>query len=173
MASTIAASGASFPVYLFRGFVRRLLSTAVDETGHTLPPRVPIDREEMPLKRSLVSQILARLMATGQLKAIGPLANREGCVNTIATLLGEIERSAKSPTEVAEIIAARTSDLAPETASRGRSERGLHTQNDFDQEVALIYATYSDLLNRHQLTEADADQLRALSVLKGSLMASV
>ncbi|HEV2829222.1 MAG TPA: PD-(D/E)XK nuclease family protein, partial [Pyrinomonadaceae bacterium] len=155
------------PVYLFRGLVRRLLTTAVDEIGQTLSPRVAIDREEMPLKRSLVSQILARLMATGQLKAIGPLANREGCVNTIATLLGEIERSAKSATEVAEIIAARTSDLAPET--KRRTERGLHTQNDFDQEVALIYATYSDLLNRHQLTEADADQLRALSALKGNL----
>src|SRR5258705_13252379 len=158
------------PVYLFRGFVRRVLATAVDETGHLLAPHVPIDQEELPLKRSLVSQILARLMATGQLKAIGPLANRDGCVNTIATLIGEIERAAKSPAEVAEIIAARTSDLAPEPieTSRSKTER-LHTQNDFDQEVALIYATYSELLNRHQLTEADADQLRALAVLKGEV----
>ena len=158
------------PVYLFRGFVRRVLSTAVDDSGHTLSPRVPIDQEELPLKRSLVSQILTRLMTTGQLKAIGPLASREGCVNTIATLIGEIERAAKSPAEVAEIIAARTSDLAPEPiqTSGNKSER-LHTQNDFDQEVALIYATYSELLNRHQLTEADADQLRALAVLKGEV----
>jgi len=158
------------PVYLFRGFVRRVLSTAVDDSGHTLSPRVPIDREELPLKRSLVSQILTRLMTTGQLKAIGPLASREGCVNTIATLIGEIERAAKSPAEVAEIIAARTSDLPPEPiqTSRSKTER-LHTQNDFDQEVALIYATYSELLNRHQLTEADADQLRALAVLKGEV----
>jgi len=161
------------PVYLFRGFVRRLLTTAVDEQGDRLPPRLPIDRDELPLKRSLVSQILARLMATGQLRAIGPLANREGCVNTIATLIGEIERAAKSPAEVAEIIASRTSDLLPDAAPdqiRMRPTKpGLHTQNDFDQEVALIYATYSDLLNRHQLTEADADQLRALAVLKGEL----
>lgn len=153
------------PVYLFRGLVRRILSTAVDESNQTLSPRVAIDREELPLKRSLVSQLLSRLMATGQLKAIGPLANREGCVNTIATLLGEIERSAKSASEVAEIIAARTSDLTPTSPT----QRGLHTQNDFDQEVALIYSCYSDLLNRHQLTEADADQLRALAALKGEL----
>ncbi len=157
------------PIYLFRGFVRRLLSTAVDQRGQLLPPRVPIDQDELPLKRSLVSQILARLLTTGQLKAIAPLANREGCVNTIATLIGEIERSAKSPEEVAEIIAARTSDLSPDeisgTTIPRNTERGLHTQNDFDQEVALIYATYTDLLNRHQLTEADADQLRALAVL--------
>lgn len=159
------------PVYLFRGFVRRLLSTALDEKGQTLSPRIPIDQEELPLKRSLVSQILARLAASGQLKAIGPLANREGCVNTIATLIGELERAAKSPAEVVEIIASRTRDLSPEglagLAPAGTLERGLHTQNDFDREVALIYATYSDLLNRHQLTEADADQLRALAVLKG------
>ena len=36
------------PVYLFRGFVRRLLSTAVDEDGQALSPRVPIDQEELP-----------------------------------------------------------------------------------------------------------------------------
>ena len=157
------------PIYLFRGFVRRLLATAVDANGQLLPPRVPIDQEELPLKRSLVSQILARLLATGQLKAIAPLANREGCVNTVATLIGEIERSAKSPAEVVEIIAARTSDLLPELAgkTRERLERGPHTQNDFDQEVALIYTTYAELLDRHQLTEADADQLRALGVLSG------
>src|SRR6185295_3071558 len=47
------------PVYLFRGFVRRVLSSAVDdETGARLSPRIPIDREELPLKRTLVSQIL-------------------------------------------------------------------------------------------------------------------
>ena len=157
------------PVYLFRGFVRRVLATAIDQTSHALAPRLPIDQEELPLKRSLVSQILARLTATGKLKAIGPLANREGCVSTIATLIGEIERAAKSPAEVAKIIADRTSDLAPQTTppSRKKTERVLLTQNDFDEEVALIYATYTELLNQHQLTEADADQLRALAVLKG------
>lgn len=157
------------PVYLFRGFVRRVLATAVDESGHALPPRLPIDQEELPLKRSLVSQILARLMAAGQLKAIGPLANRDGCVNTIATLIGEIERAAKSPAEVAEIISARISDLPPQPKSQKSNERILHTQNDFDQEVALIYVTYSELLDRYQLSEADADQLRAFRVLNGEV----
>lgn len=85
------------PVYLFRGFVRRLLSTAVDEQGHKLSPRVPIDQDELPLKRSLISQLLLRLKAQGKLKAIAPLANREGCVNTIATLIGEIQRAGKRP----------------------------------------------------------------------------
>ena len=160
------------PVYLFRGFVRQILSKAVDaQTGFGLPPRVPIDREELPLKRSLVAQILARLTAMGQLKAIGPLAHREGCVNTITTLIGEIERAAKSPEEVAAIIATRTSDLPPETGKtrRGEDTEVVHPQIDFDKEVSLIYATYSNLLNRYQLTEEDADQLRALRVLNGEL----
>jgi ATP-dependent helicase/DNAse subunit B len=154
------------PVYLFRGLIRRILSTAIDGSGQTLTPRVPIDQDELPLKRSLISQILARLSVTGKLKAIAPLANREGCINTIATLIGEIERAAKSPAEVTAIIAARTNDLAPQIGATGR---GVHTQIDFDKEVALIYSTYCELLNRHQLTEADADSLRALSVLNCEL----
>ncbi|MGH9426885.1 MAG: hypothetical protein ACRD2L_11365, partial [Terriglobia bacterium] len=154
------------PVYLFRGLVRRILLSAVNETSGRLPSRIPIDREELPLQRSLISQILARLKAQGKLKAIAPLVGREGCVNTIATLIGEIERAAKSPAEVAEIIAARAQDLAPRT---GATDRDLHLQIDFDQEIALIYSTYSELLNRHQLTEQDADQLRALSILNGGL----
>jgi ATP-dependent helicase/DNAse subunit B len=152
------------PVYLFRGFVRRLLSTALNEAGQSLPTRVPIDQEELPMKRSLVSQILVRLMAAGQLKAIAPLAGREGCVSTIATLIGELERAAMTPAELQRIIAVRGQDLDG-TSSTGTVPR----QIDFDKEVALIYATYCDLLDRYQLTEADADQMRALSVLKGEL----
>ena len=152
------------PVYLFRGFVRRLLSTAVNQEGQPLQPRVPIDQEELPLKRSLVSQILVRLMAAGQLKAIAPLAGREGCVSTIATLIGEIERAATTPAELQRIIAERGLDVEG-TSSTGTVPR----QIDFDKEVALIYATYCELLDRYQLTEADADQMRALSVLKGEL----
>jgi len=168
------------PVYLFRGFVRRILSTAVDEAGQALAPSVPIDQEELPLKRSLISQILVRLMAEGQLKAIAPLASREGCVNTIATLIGEIERAAKSPAELQAIIAERSKDLDAqggiETARRkGRQKdpplrtEPLARQLDFDREVGLIYAAYSELLDRHGLTEADAEQLRALRVLDGRL----
>ncbi|MEP6920854.1 MAG: PD-(D/E)XK nuclease family protein [bacterium] len=154
------------PVYLFRGLVRRILSTAVTANGRPLAPRVPIDREELPLKRSLISQILARLMAAGRLTAIGPLARREGCVNTIATLIGEIERAAKSPAEVLEIIRSRLQDLPNQTEP---AESGLARQIDFDEEVALIYSTYCELLNGQHLTEADADSLRALAVLSGEL----
>ncbi len=157
------------PVYLFRGFVRHILSTAIDEHGRSLLPRVPIDREELPLKRGLISQILKRLLGANKLTAIAPLAGREGCVNTIATLIGEIERAAKTPAELAEIIAARTQDLAPQTVTGKTPYIRTLSQIDFDNEIALIYATYSDLLNLNRLTEDDSDQLRALSVLRGEI----
>jgi ATP-dependent helicase/DNAse subunit B len=143
------------PVYLFRGFSQRIISSAVDDVGRGMPPRIPIDRDELPLKRSLVSQILMRLLAQGKLQAFAPLATREGCVNTVTTLLGELQRAARTPAELAEIVAARAFDQ--------------QTPNEFDTEVSLIYSTYADLLNRNQLTEEDADQLRALSVLRGEL----
>ena len=148
------------PVYLFRGLVRRLLYSAVDQDGHGLSPRIPIDRDELPLKRSLISQVLQQLLATNQLKAFAPLATREGCVNSISTLLGEIERAARTPAELIEILAARARDL-----DKGEA-RGI-TQLDFDKEVALIYSTYSELLNQNHFTEEDADQLRALWVIRG------
>lgn len=155
------------PVYLFRGLVQRLLSAAVDDVGHGMPPRIPIDRDELPLKRSLVSQILMRLLAQGKLQAMAPLATREGCVNTVTTLLGELQRAAKTPAEFAEIVMKRRLDLELKTPAR--KDPGTFTQIDFDNEISLIYSTYADLLDRNQLTEEDSDQLRALAALRGDL----
>jgi ATP-dependent helicase/DNAse subunit B len=165
------------PVYLFRGFVRRVLSSALDEqTGTFLAPHIPIDREELPLKRSLISQILRRLALTGQLTAIKSLANREGCVNTIATLIGEIQRAGKSPAEFADIVGKRIEDLgevdrraAAPQLSQSLPGQALHPQINFDRDIALIYSTYAQVLQQHNFTEADADQLRALAVLGGEI----
>ncbi|HKY29812.1 MAG TPA: PD-(D/E)XK nuclease family protein [Pyrinomonadaceae bacterium] len=155
------------PVYLFRGFVRRILSSAVHQvTGATLATLTPIDREELPLKRSLISQILKQLAGAGQLKALNTLAHREGCVNTLSTLIGEIQRAAKSPAEFAEIVSKREEDFGPGV---DRAAPSLRPQIDFDRDVALIYSTYATLLQQHNLTEADADQLRAFEILKGQL----
>jgi ATP-dependent helicase/DNAse subunit B len=152
------------PVYLFRGVVRRVLDSAVDENGHNLPPRIPIDRDELPLKRSLISQLLLQLLANNQLKAFAPLATREGCINSISTLLGEIQRAARTPAELADILNARAKDLEKGNGTT----RGI-TQLDFDKEVSLIYSTYSELLNQNLFTEEDAEQLRALWMLRGMI----
>ncbi len=152
------------PVYLFRGLVRRVLYSAVDEDGHNLPPRIPIDRDELPLKRSLISQLLLQLLANNQLKAFAPLATREGCVNSISTLLGEIQRAARTPAELADILNARAKDLEKGNGTT----RGI-TQLDFDKEISLIYSTYTELLDGSLFTEEDAEQLRALWVLRGMI----
>lgn len=154
------------PVHLFRGFVRRILYSAVDDNSNGLPPRIPIDQDELPLKRSLISQVLLQLLATNKLKAFAPLAGREGCVNSVATLLGEIERAAKTPGELIEILEARARDLEKGGEKGGNERRGI-TQLDFDREVETIYSTYTELLNQNHFTEQDLDQLRALWVLRG------
>ncbi len=154
------------PVHLFRGFVRRILYSAVDDNGNGLPPRIPIDHDELPLKRSLISQLLLQLLATNKLKAFAPLAGREGCVNSVATLLGEIERAAKTPAELIEILETRSRDLEKGGEKGGNERRGI-TQLDFDREVETIYSTYTELLNQNHFTEEDLDQLRALWVLRG------
>ena len=151
------------PVYLFRGLVRHVLYSAVDENDERLRPRIPIDRDELPLKRSLISQVLLQLLVTNQLKAFAPLATREGCVNSVATLLGEIQRAARTPAELVDILTARARDLEKAGETRGV------TQLDFDREVALIYSTYAQLLDGNQFTEEDAEQLRALWVLRGMI----
>src|SRR5207237_8406436 len=120
-----------FPVYLFRGLVRRILSGAIVSeapplarasqstepllTRGLLTPRVAIDREELPLRRSLISQIIKQLATAGKLRAIKPLANRDGCVNTIASLIGELQRAGKTPTEFQVAVEQRAVEPAGET----------------------------------------------------------
>ena len=154
------------PVYLFRGFVRRIVSSARDsESAAPLASRTPIDREEFPLKRSLVSQILKRLASEGKLKALGRLANREGCVSALVALLGEIQRAGKTPEELGAIVAERIQDLG----GSSHAPSPAHTQTEFDEDVALVYSAYAGLLAQQQFTEDDAAGLQALSILRGEL----
>jgi len=191
-----------FPVYLFRGFVRRILSEArprgpqpgspagVGRSGTATQPgapsltvglqtRTPIDREEFPLRRSLISQIIKQLSSAGRLQAIKPLANRDGCVNTIASLIGELQRAGKTPEEFREAVSLRQQDLATESQSHGETKKKSETKNnavmfprsqiEFDREVALIYATYANALEHFGLTDEDADQLQALQLMRGDV----
>ncbi len=194
-----------FPIYLFRGLVRRILSGAivsearprgpqpgspagVGRASNTtepwltrglptpaidariekpLPPRVAIDREELPLRKSLISQIIKQLGAAGRLRAIKPLANRDGCVNTIASLIGELQRAGKTPAEFQSAVEERAAESGSEVP--GRTIISPRSQLDFDREVALIYAAYAGALDRFNLTDEDADQLRALQILRGEV----
>ena len=181
-----------FPVYLFRGLVRRILSGAIVSEarpsgrasngaeplltrglltpGVRLPPRVAIDREELPLRRSLISQIIKQLGANGKLRAVKPLVNRDGCVNTISSLLGELQRAGKTPEEFQRAVEERAAESGLEVSEQDdRKISSPRSQLDFDREVALIYAAYAEALDRFALTDEDADQLRALQVLRGEV----
>lgn len=156
-----------FPLYLFRGFVQKILAQAVlpeiSSTGDAqrLALRTPIDREEFPLRRSLISQIIKQLSAAGKLSAMKPLVNHDGCVNTIASLIGELQRAGKSADEFSQVISAQSAE------SPRAKVQGPKSQLDFDREVALIYRTYAAALDAFDLTDQDADQLRALQILRG------
>lgn len=150
-----------FPFYLFRGFVRRVLSTT------QLAPRLPIDREDLPLRLSLISQIIKQLADARELPAIKRLANRDGCVNTIASLVGELQRAGKTAEEFATIVKGRIDDF--DVQSPKSKDQSPKSQVDFDRDVALIYSKYSAALNQFGLTDDDADQLRALQILRGEI----
>jgi ATP-dependent helicase/DNAse subunit B len=155
------------PVHLFRGFVRHVLATAIEEeTSLPLLPRVSVDREDLPLKRSLLAQIIRGLARAGKLNALAPLAHSEGCVNSVASLVGEMQRAAKTPDEFEAIVRARARDLNESLAD---DPGNIPRQIDFDREMSLIYSMYSAALDRFHLTEDDADQLRALTVLRGEV----
>lgn len=171
----------SLPVHLFRGFARYVLATAVDaETQLPLASRIAIDQQELPLKRSLVSQTLKRLAREGKLTATASLAHREGCINSVASLIGEIQRAGKLPAEFAAIIEARGRDfyepdsntsqeLVDSSLPLAQATRPVPRQIDFDRDIALIYAAYCNALRESGLTEDDADQLRALEALRGEI----
>ena len=170
-----------FPVYLFRGLVRRILSSATSEarpSGRANEPvqplltrglltRVPIDREDLPLRRSLISQIIKQLSAAGRLTGMKALANRDGCVNTIATLIGELQRAGKTAQDFRQVVAER--DAEEQVQNPNAKAQGPHSQLDFDRDVALIYETYANALDRFGLTDEDAEQLRALQVLRDQI----
>ena len=173
-----------FPFYLFRGFVRRVLSSASVSAGNDAPsltvgplPCVPIDREELPLRHSLISQIIKQLADARQLPAIQRLANRDGCVSTVASLIGELQRAGKTAADFTSIIDARAADEVqipkskvqrPKTKDQRPESKvqSSKSQLDFDRDVALIYSKYSEALNHFGLTDEDADQLHALQILR-------
>lgn len=159
------------PVYLFRGFVHQLISTAVEaDSRRPLRGRTPIDREEVPLAQSLLGQILKRRAAQGALPMLLPVAASNGCLSSVRRVLGEIQRAGKSPAEFLAIVESRP-DLLPGVES-GPEKEPFSTprrQIDLDREIALIYADYQRAMNQFHLTEENADQLSAIAVLRGEI----
>lgn len=159
----------TFPFFLFRGFVSYVLGTAVfDGPNEPVPQRKRIDIEESNYAKSLLSQIMLRLAARGDLNALKPLVQRDGTINTIAELIGEIQRAATSPQGFKDIIERRASDVLRELVGDGATPFPPR-QLDFDREVGAIYEGYTKVLDAYGLTEDDADQMRAFQILGGQI----
>jgi hypothetical protein len=96
--------------------------------GNGLLPRLPIDREELPLKRSLIAQI-RRLKTSGRLVPLlhSPVVR----VASTRFLPLIVKSSASKDAEEVTAITSRTEDFAQRFDSSG-------SQIDFDNEVALI-----------------------------------
>ena len=174
-------------VYLLSGFSRRVLSGAryTDGTG-PLPYFQVIDRDHRPLQKPLLARTMARLAEAGELKSFGALARTEGVISSMSSLIGEIQRAAKTAAEFRDIVARRDAldrESKPQRetgesdrgaggdAGRGRIEKRREARRiaalDYDKDTALIYEWYEALLDEHNLTDASRDYLRALEVLRG------
>ena len=166
-----AGAWGNLSVYLFHGFVRRILSKAqLVADQRSLAPRTRIDTDEFPIRHTLVSLLLQELADAGQLTTIAPLVRRDGCASTVERLLGEFQRAAISSSEFEHIVSLRANDQS-RSRDKGESETDspLQSQVDFDRDLAAIYKLYAERLEVFGLTEDDADQLRALEILRGDL----
>lgn len=195
---TVPGVFGELPVYLFNGFIRRLLRTAQvlhqDGVWRNVPYRRDISSEDYPLRRPLIAQLMRQLARQGQLPAFGDLATTRGCVASVARLIGEITRAGKTAAEFEQIVQSRIAQMAESLpASTPEAAERLY---GYELDVARVMQCYAAALNgghplRHQrnadvpapaalsasantsnaalFTENDTDYLRAIAALDGNL----
>ncbi|WP_058866462.1 PD-(D/E)XK nuclease family protein [Chloracidobacterium thermophilum] len=179
------------PVYLFNGLLRRLLRTARvkhEGTGwQKVAYRRDISGEDYPLRRPLIAQLMRQLTQRRQLPAFGQLATARGCVASVTRLIGEITRAGKTAAEFTSIVEERIARLQ-ESLPPPPSPQSAEQIYGYERDVAQIMQCYATALNGgipenslHQshtdqspaatekFTESDADYLRAMAALDGSL----
>ncbi len=179
------------PVYLFNGLLRRLLRTARVQHKATgwqkAAYRRDISGEEYPLRRPLIAQLMRQLARQGQLPAFGQLATARGCVGSVTRLIGEITRAGKTAAEFTRIVEERIARLQ-ESLPPPPSPQSAEQIYGYERDVARIMQCYATALNggipenspyqshtdqspaaTEKFTESDADYLRAMAALDGSL----
>ncbi len=180
------------PVYLFNGLLRQLLRTARVQHKATgwqkAAYRRDISREEYPLRRPLIAQLMRQLARQGQLPAFGQLATARGCVASVTRLIGEITRAGKTAAEFTRIVEERIARLQ-ESLPPPPSPQSAEQVHGYERDVARIMQCYATALNggipensapQHhtgpdptaatgKFTESDAEYLRAMAALDGSL----
>lgn len=173
-------------VFLLSGFSRRIVSRAIfSDSGSRLPFFSAIDSETRPIQRPLFGRIIANLAASDELRSFSTLARTEGLVSSMIGLVAEIQRAGSDATEFRSIVKRRraleeeskptpdpivtdTESLAAEGEEGDRARESLRIASiDYDSDTALVYEKYEAILNRHNLTDASRDYLRALAILRG------
>ncbi|MCS7080635.1 MAG: PD-(D/E)XK nuclease family protein [Chloracidobacterium sp.] len=164
------------PVYLFNGFIRRLLRTALlewDGRWQPVPRRRDISGEDYPMRRPLIAQIMRQLAQRGRLPAFGALATAGGCVASVTKLIGEITRAGKTAAEFARIVEqriARHQESLPAPDPTGtQAPHPAEQVYGYERDVARIAQCYAAALEIGGLTENDYDYLRAIAALDGEL----
>lgn len=162
------------PLHLFNGFIHQTLKTAIVREGEAwrpLPKRERIDVDARPLQRPLLSQVMAQLARQGKIPNFGALAVSDGCVASVADLIGEIQRAGKTAGDFQRIVderIRRSEESKPEPGgSPDRAPSLTGTVYGYERDVALIAQCYQQALQACELTEVNEDHLRVLEALTG------
>jgi ATP-dependent helicase/DNAse subunit B len=162
------------PLHLFNGLIQEILKTARlrrDDGRHPLPRRERIDLDARPLQRPLLAQIMAQLAAAGKIPHFGSLAISDGCVASVADLIGEIQRAGKTAGDFRRIVEERIRKSAesapPPDARPNAAPTAPERVYGYERDIALIAECYQQSLSDNNLTEVNEDHLRTLNVLNG------
>lgn len=168
----------SLPIHLFTGLMQQILKSArislPGGTDEPLPRRDRIDIDQRPLQRPLLSQVMAQLASSGRIPHFGALAKSDGCVESVADLIGEIQRAGKASGAFRLIVEdriRRAMESFPKPEDEDDLINGLPPEVDamlgYERDVALIYECYQSALYTNGLTDINEDHLRVLQVLDG------
>jgi superfamily I DNA/RNA helicase len=155
-------------VYLLSGFSRRVFARArFADNGEPVPHFAPIDTDLRPVQAPLFSRILSRLAEAGELASFGQLARSDGLVQSMVSLVAEIQRAGKTAADFRAVVERRE---ALDAESKPTREPGSNATLDYDRDTALVYEHYERVLDDERLTDASRDYLRALAVLQGEFL---
>jgi ATP-dependent helicase/DNAse subunit B len=162
------------PLHLFNGFISQTLKSALVKDGdqwRPMPKRERIDVDARPLQRPLLAQVMARLSRENKIPHFGTLAVSNGCVASVADLIGEIQRAGKTAGDFSRIVEERirrSEESKPEPGgSPERAPSATGNVYGYERDVALIGECYQQALHACELTEVNEDHLRTLEALTG------
>ncbi len=114
-----------------------------------------------PARRLLVSQLIDDLLSKNELKYFAPIAQTSGFVDLVLGFIAELKRNEIWPERFVGACMERGREDSGMAIVGG--DRGLGSK---DRELARIYERYQELLNQHDLYDAEGRFWSARDVLK-------